>query len=94
MSLKDGIVFWTFISNYETKARVSFYRCLWNTYEETLGSKSILRTFEHYQLTLITGVPSAFLAATFFITELSLTPWQITTETEGIERCLKPLEYS
>ena len=42
--------------------------------KETLGSKSILRTFEHYQLTLITGVLSEFLAATFFITRLSLTP--------------------
>ena len=39
MSLKDGIVFWTIISYYETKARVSFYRCLWNTFEGNVGFK-------------------------------------------------------
>ena len=50
MSLKDGIVFWTIIPNYETKARVSFYRCLWNTYKGNVGFKEYFR----YVRTLLT----------------------------------------
>ena len=48
MSLKDGIVFWTIIPNYETKQELAFIVVYEILIKETLGSKSILGTFEHY----------------------------------------------